>query len=261
MVGALLTRGMLIGILAGLLAFTFLKITGEPVVDRAIAFETAMDEAKAKAAHDEAIAKGLPPPVEEQEEELVSRPVQGGIGLFTGVMVYNIAFGGLFALAFSLCYRRMGDFGARATAAILAACGIVAVYIVPNLKYPANPPSVGLPETISIRTGLYFSMIALSLAAMIAAWLVRNRLLARLGAWNAAIVAAAFYLVVVVVGGLLLPGVNEVPEAFPAVLLWKFRTASAGAQLIMWTVIGLGFGLWAERMSEARQGQWHRQAV
>jgi putative cobalt transporter subunit CbtA len=48
MSGTLLLRGMLIGILAGLLCFSFLKIVGEPQVDRAIAFETQFDEAKAR---------------------------------------------------------------------------------------------------------------------------------------------------------------------------------------------------------------------
>ncbi len=141
----------------------------------------------------------------------------------------------------------MGDFGPRTTAALLAISGIVAVYVVPNLKYPANPPSVGDPETITMRTQLYFSMIAISLAAMIAAWMLRNRLVSRYGGWNAALIAVAAYLVVVVIVGLALPSVNEVPEAFPAVVLWQFRMASLGAQAIMWTTIGLGFGALMER--------------
>ena len=247
MVGNMLLRGMLVGIVAGILSFGFLKIVGEPTVDRAITFETAMDEAKDKAKADEAAAKGMTMPKEEPEPELVSRPVQAGIGLFTGVTVYNTAFGGLFALVFALAYRRMGDFGPRTTAALLAICGIVAVYVVPNLKYPANPPSVGDPETITMRTQLYFSMIAISLAAMIAAWVLRNRLLPRYGGWNAALIAVAAYLVVIVIVGLALPGVDEVPEGFPAVVLWQFRMASLGAQAIMWTIIGLGFGALMER--------------
>src|SRR3984957_3891272 len=117
MVGTLLVRGMLVGIVAGILCFGFLKIVGEPQVDRAFAFESQLDEAKAQAL----IAKGVPAPKEEPEPELVSRRVQAGIGLFTGVMVYNVAFGGLFALAFALAYGRMGDLGPRATATLLAA--------------------------------------------------------------------------------------------------------------------------------------------
>jgi hypothetical protein len=38
MVGALLLRGMLVGVFAGVLCFAFLKVAGEPSVDRAIAF-------------------------------------------------------------------------------------------------------------------------------------------------------------------------------------------------------------------------------
>jgi predicted cobalt transporter CbtA len=255
MVGTLLMRGMLVGVIAALLSFGFLKIVGEPAVDRAIAFETAMDEAKDKAKADDAMAKGMAAPTESYDPDLVSRRVQEGIGLFTGVTVYSAAFGGLFALVYALAFGRMGDFGPRATSALLALSGIVAVYIAPNIKYPANPPSVGDPDTIGMRTGLYFSMIAISLAAMIGAWMIRNRLLARYGVWNAAIIAAIGYLVVVVAVVLVMPTVNEVPEGFPATLLWQFRTASIGAQIIMWATIGLGFGAWVDRSSPSRRGK------
>jgi hypothetical protein len=251
MVGKLLARVMLVGLVAGLLSFGFLKIVGEPMVDRAIAFESAMDDAKAQAKVDEARAKGVVLPREEPEPELVSREVQSGIGLLTGVMVYSAAFGGLFALVFALAYGRMGDFGPRATSALLAAAGLIAVYVVPNLKYPANPPSVGLPETIGMRTGLYFAMILISLAAMVAAGMLRLRLNPRFGDWNSALIAAASYLVVMAGVSLALPGVNEVPEAFPAVVLWQFRLASLGAQMILWAILGLGFGAWTERAAVA----------
>jgi predicted cobalt transporter CbtA len=253
-VGKLLTRGMLVGLLAGLLSFGFLKIVGEPQVDRAIAFESAMDEAKAQAKAAEAKAKGVALPKEEPEPELVSREVQASFGLLTGVMVYSTAFGGLFALVFAMAYGRMGDFSPRATSALLAAAGLVAVYIFPSLKYPANPPSVGLADTIAMRTSLYFVMILISLAAMIAAGMLRLRLNPRFGGWNAALIAAASYIAVMVGVSLALPGVNEVPEAFPATLLWQFRIASLGAQLIMWAVLGFAFGAWVQRAAIAGNG-------
>jgi hypothetical protein len=256
MTASLLWRGMVVGFIAALLSFALLKTVGEPAVDRAIAFESAMDEAKAKAEHDAAVAKGETPPAYEEEPELVSRPVQAGIGLFTGVTTYSIAFGGLFALAFALCYGRMGDFSPRATSALVAISGFIAVYVVPILKYPANPPSVGNPDTIGMRTTIYFVMILLSLAAMIAAWTVRKRLLPQFGAWNATLIAAAVYLVAVVIAGLALPPLNEVPDGFPAVALWQFRMASLGAQAILWTTLGLGFGAWAEYATvQARQAR------
>jgi predicted cobalt transporter CbtA len=260
MVGTLLMRGMLVGVVAAILSFGFLKIVGEPQVDRAIAFETAMDQAKEEAKRADAKAKGMEMPATEEEPVLVSRSVQAGIGLFTGVAVYNVAFGGLFALVFALCYGRMGDFGPRTTAALLAISGIVAVYIVPNLKYPANPPSVGDPDTITMRTELYFAMILISLAAMIAAWMVRNRLVSEYGAWNAALIAGAGYLVVMIVVSLALPTVNEAPEGFPATVLWQFRMASLGAQTIMWAAIGLLFGALTERAERSQSGLRFRAA-
>ena len=245
--GSLLWRGMIVGFVAALLSFGLLKLVGEPAVDRAIAFESAMDEAKAKAEHDAAVAKGETPPPYEEEPELVSRPVQGGIGLFTGVTVYGIAFGGLFALAFAICYGRIGDWSPCVTAAVVALMGFIAVYAVPILKYPANPPSIGNPDTIGLRTAIYFGMILLSLGAMIAAWNVRNRLVEQHGAWNATLIGAAVYLVAVIIFAIAMPPLNEVPEGFPAVVLWQFRMASLGAQAIMWTVLGLGLGAWVQR--------------
>jgi predicted cobalt transporter CbtA len=240
MVGTLLLRGMLAGILAGLLCFGFLKIFGEPPVDRAIAFETQLDEAHA---HGPAMP-GMAMPT---EPELVSRAVQAGIGLFTGVVIYSAAFGGLFALAFALAYGRIADFGPRATSALLAAVGIVAVYVVPTLKYPANPPSVGDAETIGIRTALYFAMIAISLAAMVVAGMLRARLQPRHGQWNALLISGAVYLILVAIAGGALPSINEVPDQFPAAVLWQFRIAALGAQLILWATLGLAFGALTER--------------
>ena len=248
MTGKLLVRGMLAGLVAALLSFGFLKVAGEPSVERAIAFEKAMDEAKAKAKADEAAAKGLPAPAEEAEPELFSRPVQAGIGLLTGVVVFGAALGGIFALAFALTYRRIGDFSPRATAAVLALLGFVSVYLTPILKYPANPPAVGLNDTIGERTSLYLGMLLISLGAMIAAGLLRSLLDKRLGDWNATVIAAVAYIVVVVSVALALPDVNEVPEGFPADLLWTFRIASLGAQAIVWTTLGVLFGIFAERV-------------
>ena len=78
--GSLLWRGMVVGFAAALLAFGILKIVGEPAVDRAIAFESAMDEAKAKAEHDAAVARGEHPGPIVEEPELVSRHVQAELG-------------------------------------------------------------------------------------------------------------------------------------------------------------------------------------
>jgi predicted cobalt transporter CbtA len=232
---------MLVGFLAGLLVFGFGKVWGEPQVDNAIRFESALDAARAKP--DDA-ANGLRVV---EEPPLVSREVQAGLGLLTGVVVYSTAFGGLFALVFAVADQRLVTLGPRAVSALLAASGFVAVYAVPSLKYPASPPAIGEPDTIGQRTALYFIMLALSVAAMVTATLLGKQLVARRGEWNAVLIAAGSYVLAMVVVACILPGVNEVPRAFPAELLWQFRVSSWTMQLIMWTTIGLAFGALTER--------------
>jgi predicted cobalt transporter CbtA len=82
---------------------------------------------------------------------------------------------------------------------------------------------------------------------MVGSAALKGLLVARFGRWNANLIVAACYIVIVVIAGLLLPVVNEVPEEFPAVVLWKFRIASLGAQVIMWATLGLLFGALTER--------------
>jgi predicted cobalt transporter CbtA len=98
-----------------------------------------------------------------------------------------------------------------------------------------------------MRTAFFFALIAVSLAAMTLSVMVQSRLLASQGAWNATMIAGAAYIVVVAAVAFILPTVNEVPEHFPATLLWQFRIASLGAQLILWGTLGLLFGALTER--------------
>ncbi len=46
---------------------------------------------------------------------------------------------------------------------------LLSLYVVPALKYPANPPAVSLDETIRQRTLLYLLMVVLSAALFVAA--------------------------------------------------------------------------------------------
>ncbi|MDE1173668.1 MAG: CbtA family protein [Parvibaculaceae bacterium] len=235
MVGILLMRGMLVGIVAGLLAFGFAKTFGEPQVDRAITFESQIDAAKGEA----------------PEPELVSREVQSSIGLLTGVIVYSTAIGGLFSLVFAYAYGRVGNIGPRALSALLAAAGLLSIIIVPELKYPANPPSVGNPDTIGLRTELYFVMVLISLAALTVSVIAGRRLAPRHGAWNATLIGSALFVVLIAVAQILLRDINEVPAEFPAVVLWRFRVAALGIQFVLWGTLGLLFGYLTERSMSA----------
>jgi hypothetical protein len=239
MARTLLVRGMLAGLVAGALASVFAAAFGEPAVSSAIAFE-----------YQRALAGGAA-----QGPQVVGRDIQASLGLLTAIVVYGVSLGGMFSLVFAVVYGRVREATPARTAVWLAAGAFAVVYLVPFVKYPANPPAVGRPDTIGMRTGLYVAMLAISLAgAVYSVWLSR-RLDARLGSDGAALVSIGTYLAIVLAGGLLLPSVNEVPAGFPAVTLWNFRVASIGIQAISWATIGLLFGLLAQRALDPPRGR------
>ncbi|MGC5341880.1 CbtA family protein [Streptomyces sp. DT171] len=232
-VRALLVRGMLAGLIAGVLALIVAYGLGESHVDAAIALEESHSH-------------------EHGGEELVSRTVQSTAGLATGVLVFGVAIGGIAALVFCYALGRMGRFGPRATAGLIALAALLTVYIVPFLKYPANPPAVGNPDTIGKRTTLFFLMIALSVLLAVGTVILGRRLAPRLGNWNATITASAAFILLVGLAYTFLPSINEVGDDFPASLLWQFRLASVAIQITLWAAFGLIFGHLAERLLEPR---------
>ncbi|MEU8151215.1 CbtA family protein [Nonomuraea sp. NPDC048901] len=230
MVRTLLVRGLLLGLLAGLIAGGFAFAFGEPQVDSAIALEQA--HAAQEPGHDHG------------EEELVSRPGQKA-GLFLATGLYGLAVGGVFALVYAGLRGRVGPRSEGGLALAAAGSAFGAVILVPFVKYPANPPAVGDPETINSRTALYVVMILVGLAAIAIAVATARRVTA--GPWARWVTAGVAYLVPVVAAWLLLPTVDEVPEGFPATLLWQFRLVSLGTQLVFWTAFGVLFGWVSDR--------------
>lgn len=133
---------------------------------------------------------------------------------------------------------------------MLALAAFVAVYYVPSLKYPANPPAVGEPATIGQRTGLYFLMMLISLGALVFSVGLGRRLIAQYGHLNAMLIGGGAFVALVVIAQFILPDINEVPPDFPATVLWKFRMAALCMQAITWGTIGLLFGFLAERLMQ-----------
>jgi len=235
MVRAILIRGMLVGLLAGVAAFTVARIVGEPQVIRAIALEESPAADGDRDAHDR-----LDAPV-------VSRTVQSTAGLLTGTAVAGVALGGLFSLVFAFALGRFGPSTPRELSLTLAGAAFLTGSVVPFLKYPPNPPAVGDPDTIGQRTALYLATIALAMAAAGLAAALRRRLLARHDRWNATLAAAGAWLAVVVIAHVVMPDASEAPAGYPADLLWDFRLASLTVQAVLWATIGVVFGMLTER--------------
>ena len=237
--GSLLVRGLIVGLFAGLLAGTFAYVMGEPRVDAAIAIEEAGGHTHTheQADHDHQD--------QAEEQPLVSRDGQKA-GLFLATSLYGVALGGMFAVAFTLLRRKLRTENDAYAALGLAAAGFVGIVLVPFFKYPPNPPAVGDPETITKRTVTYLMTLVIGLLAVwagvaLSRWAERYGEIARLAGGVAGVVAT------VVAAYLILPRINEVPETFPATLLWQFRFASLGTQATLWLLLGFGYAVAVDR--------------
>ncbi|MBY8856121.1 CbtA family protein [Nocardia sp. CA2R105] len=260
-------RGALVGALGGLLAFLFARLLAEPVIERAIDYESGRDEAQ------QALDKAAGLPLPADGPDLFSRSVQSSIGVGFGMIVFGIAMGALFAVVYCLCVGRVGRIMPRNLALLVAGGMFLVLYAVPFLKYPANPPSIGHPESIKERTALYLLMVVISAVVLVAAIWLGRKLQARLSNWNSALVSALAFVVIVAVAIVLLPSLGhlsvnhaygdyatETPQplkdpgghivfpGFPADDLYLFRLYSFAAQLLLWTVIGVGFASLAPRL-------------
>ena len=227
MASTYLRRGLAAGLLAGLLAGLFAYLVGEPLLDRAIAFE------EASAGHDHG-------------EEVFSRSTQK-VGLFFATGLFGTTAGGIFGLVFAFFRGRLTAEGDLRRSLYLTAALFAGAFAIPFLKYPANPPSVGDPSTIGARTAAYFTLVALSLLAVLAAWLAARGLRERgVEAPSRRAMVGAGLLVVVAILFLILPPAASA-GGFPAGLLWGFRLSSFGTQLVFWAGLGTLFGLMCER--------------
>ena len=231
MIAPYLRRGMAAGLLAGLLAGLFAFVTGEPLLDQAIDLEESAH------AHGQAPGEG---------GEVFSRSTQK-VGLFFATGFTGAFVGGLFGLAFAYFRGRLASESDWTRSLSLAAAIFAGAALIPFLKYPANPPTVGDPATIGARTTAYFAMVGLSLLAVLGAWYASGLLKGRGVSTPVRHVTVGLGLVVVVTALFLVLPATADPGDFPAGLLWNFRLSSLGTQLVLWTGLGVLFGALCER--------------
>jgi predicted cobalt transporter CbtA len=227
---------MAAGLLAGLLAGLFAFVTGEPLLDQAIGLEQhTHQEGQHSATH-----------AHEDEGEVFSRSTQK-LGLFFATGLSGVLVGGLFGLVFAYFHGHMDSESDWSRSLSLAAALFAGAVLLPFLKYPANPPNVGDPDTIGDRTVAYFAMVGLSLLAILATWYVSRLLRERGVSAPVRQMAVGLGLVTALIGLMLgLPATTD-PGEFPAGLLWSFRLSSLGTQLVLWAGLGVLFGLLCER--------------
>ena len=77
-------------------------------------------------------------------------------------IILGIAMGSLFGIVYALSRNSLPGKNDVSKAVILAGIMWITIYLIPFLKYPANPPTVGDGETVALRAILYISFILIS---------------------------------------------------------------------------------------------------
>lgn len=188
----------------------------------------------------------------EHAEEMFGRGTQVVGGMLAAVLV-ALVLGVVFAVVFARLRPQLPgrtDFG---RAVVLASAGFVVVSLLPAIKYPANPPAVGDPETIGTRTFYYLSFLAAAIVLSLGVLALRRRWPAHWpSSWTSTVtvlLAVAGYALLV---GWWPAGPDEIPADVPAELIWQFRLSSLAELAAIWASLGLVTGLVLERRATTR---------
>lgn len=197
-------RGALSGAIAGVLGFAFARTFAEPIINKAIAYESGRDDILA------ALNKAAGRAVAPDGPAVFSRTSQSTIGIASGIIAFSAAMGALVAVAYLVMHGRF-NVRPRNLVWMIAGFGFLGVYLLPFVKYPANPPAIGHSFTIHTRGPLYLAMVASSLVLLGLAVYLARRLAPRFGWVTAVVLSAVAFLAVygVIIG--LLPSLGNLP--------------------------------------------------
>lgn len=236
-----LVGALLASLLAGLVAGLFHLLATEPVIQHAIDLEEALRHAAG----------------EPEGPEMVSRPVQR-IGLIVGFLLYGLTWGLFFSIGYWLLSFLFGGSRVGLRVAGLSVAAYWALGVFPQLKYPANPPGVGDPETIGYRQGMYVGLLALSALSVLLCTLVYRDVGRFRHEWRQPAIrlpiAAGLYLILALALLFLLPN-NPDPIRMPMDVVMQFRWLSLAGITVFWLVLGATFWGFARRWGPERAGR------
>jgi len=154
--------------------------------------------------------------------------------------ILGTAMGALFGIVYVLSRNALPKGSDLKKSFTLAAVMWLTIYIIPFLKYPANPPTVGDPETVVLRSILFLSFIALSGFGAIGFYQLYKRLQSKK---FVAFVGYGLFIAIIFV--LMPPNPDEVSA--PMDLVNGFRAMSVVAVSVFWVSLSVIFG-----------GLWHK---
>jgi predicted cobalt transporter CbtA len=227
LVGITLSSGVIAGII---LAFLNLGIV-EPTIDKAIALE---------------VQKQVSSGENVNMSELIDYRYWQKAGAFAGGAIYGAGLASLFGVVFVFARSKLPGKNNKQKAILLAGIMWLVLFLMVALKYPANPPAVGDPETIYYRETLYVGYILISgLAAlgMAVIW-IRTRMNSK------KIIIPLMYAAIMITAYVVMPS-NPDKIEISMDLIQTFRILTAITIGVFWGILGIIFGsLWDKFLSK-----------
>lgn len=215
---------LLSGVIAGVILAGVNYFVAEPFIDQAIGIEV-----------DNSIASGEVVDF----DELSSYRVWQKEGTFAAGAFLGLTYGAILGIVYVISRKYLPSSDDRKKALILAAIMCLSLYVVPFIKYPANPPAVGDPETIGLRDSLYTSyQLASGLIALGVTILMFK--LRRIGYIK--YVIPVIYLGLVASIYAIFPA-NPDEITAPMDLVNAFRAVTFGTMVLFYLVLGTIFGI------------------
>ena len=215
---------LLSGIIAGVILAGVNYFVAEPFIDQTIGIEV-----------DNSIASGEVVDF----DELSSYRVWQKEGTFAAGAFLGLTYGAILGIVYVISRKYLPSSDDRKKALILAAIMCLSLYVVPFIKYPANPPAVGDPETIGLRDSLYTSyQLASGLIALGVSILMYK--LQRIGYIK--YVIPVIYLGLVASIYAIFPA-NPDEITAPMDLVNAFRAVTFGTMVMFYLVLGTIFGI------------------
>ena len=159
--------------------------------------------------------------------------------------ILGLSIGSLFGIVFAYTHSSVPGSNNKKKALIVAGIMWFVLFLIPALKYPANPPAVGDPETLYYRQSLYVAFLAISgFSALGLAFLYR-----KMGALNIkkSIIPVAY--AAIISGAYLAMPANPDPINAPMDLLMGFRITSAITISMFWGLLGVIFGTFWDKLN------------
>ncbi len=175
------------------------------------------------------------------------RAWQKGGQLLAGAIL-GTAVGSLFGIVFGYSRNILPGKSFAKKSLALAAIMWITLYLIPFAKYPANPPTVGDPETIVLRQMLYVSFIAISGLGVLGFYQVFKRLKSK------KFVAVLGYAAFMAIAFAVMPQNPDAVTA-PMDLVNGFRAVSLIGVSAFWLSVGLILGALWEKLRPDRVKQ------